>query len=299
MLRIVRFAFASHARWRASFRARASAAAASPSLDCARLLDAAGAGAFSQARVAASVLLGVVQSCATTASRGMSESSVANARAARMGSSGNTRLRPGPRALYAFSNQAPNFNPISLCLGNSWPQEPQADERKRSAKHHCKRHKTASRRVSVSRCMEVVIVLLHLPDVAFPPPFRKGRQRHCVGNYDRHDMLACAPVLGSFVRRRSLDERPNQTEQFLVFRSPPTAHEKGADINIGSLSSGGRIRLMQDRYATVGIADEKPLVSIRAAIKLSPGKTHVHRSYAWRRVQGTITSWRREDRNSE
>ena len=109
MLRIVRFALASHARWRTSLRSRA--AAASPSFGCACFPIVAG-GAVSQVRVAESVLLGVVQSCAIAGSRGMSKSSVANAKAARMEFSGAPPIC-GPRHSISNFNQTPNRLPLS------------------------------------------------------------------------------------------------------------------------------------------------------------------------------------------
>ena len=55
----------------------------------------------------------------------------------------------------------------------------------------------------------------------------------------------------------------------------PRATQKCADINIGYLTARWDIRFMPDKYLPGNrIPDEKPPISIRAAVKFSPVQQH-------------------------
>src|SRR5258707_4853902 len=71
-------------------------------------------------------------------------------------------------------------------------------------------------------------------------------------------------------RGNSLDQRSNQAQEFLLLRSAASRDEKGSDLNVGGLSTRGKIGLMPDEHATdISIAGEQPPIPAGTAVNVS------------------------------
>ncbi len=71
-------------------------------------------------------------------------------------------------------------------------------------------------------------------------------------------------------RGNSLDQRSNQAQEFLLLRSAASRDEKGSDLNVGGLSTRGKIGLMPDEHPTdISIAGEQPPIPVGTAVNLS------------------------------
>jgi hypothetical protein len=67
-----------------------------------------------------------------------------------------------------------------------------------------------------------------------------------------------------------LDQRSNQAQEFLLLWSVTSRDEKGSDLNVGGLSTRGKIGLMPDEHPTdIRIAGEQPPISVGTAVNLS------------------------------
>jgi hypothetical protein len=75
--------------------------------------------------------------------------------------------------------------------------------------------------------------------------------------------------------RSALNQRSNQTQEFLLFWSVASPDKKGSDFKIGDLSARGKIRLMPDKNPTsIGIAREQPPIPVSTEVKLSGSNRH-------------------------
>src|SRR5258708_12960329 len=71
-------------------------------------------------------------------------------------------------------------------------------------------------------------------------------------------------------RGNSLDQRSNQAQEFLLLRSAASRDEKGSDLNVGGLSTRGKIGLMPDEHPTCfRIAAGQPPIPVGPAVNLS------------------------------
>jgi hypothetical protein len=71
------------------------------------------------------------------------------------------------------------------------------------------------------------------------------------------------------------DQRSDQAQEFLLLRSVASRNEKGSDLNVDDLASGGKIGLMPDEHPTsIRIAREQPPVPVGAAVNLSGPNGH-------------------------
>jgi hypothetical protein len=83
----------------------------------------------------------------------------------------------------------------------------------------------------------------------------------------------CEPWL--VTSRVFLNQRSNQAQEFLLFWSVPSCDEKGSNLNIGALSTGGEIRFMSDEHPIgIRIAGQQPPVPVGTAINLSGPNGH-------------------------
>ena len=65
-----------------------------------------------------------------------------------------------------------------------------------------------------------------------------------------------------------------QAQKGLMLRVQRPRREKGADVEVRYLTSRWRIRFMSDEYSPGLVPAQKPLVSVRAAIKISSLDLH-------------------------
>ena len=72
-----------------------------------------------------------------------------------------------------------------------------------------------------------------------------------------------------------LGQRSNQAQEFLLLWSVASRDEKGSDLNVRDLSTGGKIRLMPDKRPTgFRIAGEQPPIPLGTAVNLSRPNSH-------------------------
>jgi hypothetical protein len=72
-----------------------------------------------------------------------------------------------------------------------------------------------------------------------------------------------------------LDQRSDQAQEFLFLWPVAGRDEKGSDLNIGDLSTRGKIGRMPDEHPTgIGIAGEQPPVPVGTEINLSGPNRH-------------------------
>lgn len=84
----------------------------------------------------------------------------------------------------------------------------------------------------------------------------------------RTDCSAATGLLSLRIRR-DIDQRPDQPQESLSFRTRSTAQER-RQFDMGQPAPGGRIRLMDDECLSVGrLTSKKPGIAVRASIQLS------------------------------
>jgi hypothetical protein len=75
--------------------------------------------------------------------------------------------------------------------------------------------------------------------------------------------------------RELLGQYSNQAQEFLLLWSVPSRDEKGSDLNVGNLATGGKIWLMPDEHPTrFRIAGEQPPIPVGTAVNLSHPNGH-------------------------
>ena len=119
-----------------------------------------------------------------------------------------------------------------------------------------------SRKMSATRCWRLV--------VEYQKSLRAAR---LVGVGPSYPMRRRSGYL--LLNRESLDQRSNQTQEFLLLWSIAGCNEERSDVNVSHLAAGGKIRLMPDDYPpSIRVVSEQPPVPVSAAVNLSSPNGH-------------------------